>query len=114
MIQSGKPLVDHVVILHSSADASCRYNLPLLAPHLDFARIWALRKHLVVALKQLVCPQSIIHGWSGLVMSPVMYALLEPNACTVIIDLGPFAVYANFATEAAILMANKIFKTNKN
>jgi hypothetical protein len=73
-----------------------------------------LRKHLVVALKQLVCPQSIIHGWSGLVMSPVMYASLEPNACTVIIDLGPFAVYANFATEAAILMANKIFKRNKN
>jgi hypothetical protein len=43
-----------------------------------------------------------------------MYASLEPNACTVIIDLGPFAVYANFATEAAILMANKIFKRNKN
>jgi hypothetical protein len=34
---------------------------------------------MVKALKQLVCPQSAIHGWSGLVLSPMVHALLEPN-----------------------------------
>ena len=47
-------------------------------------------------------------------MDPVMYAFLEPNACAVIIDSGPFAIYTNYATEAAIEIANNIFKMNKN
>jgi hypothetical protein len=89
-------------------------NPPSLASRPDFARIRALCKHLVAALKQLVCPQSAIHGWSGIVMNPVMYTLLEPTPFGVIIDPGPFAMYANFAMEAAIKMANKIFNQNKN
>ena len=34
---------------------------------------------MVKALKQLVCPQSPIHGWLGMVLYPMVYALLEPN-----------------------------------
>jgi hypothetical protein len=78
-------------------------NPPSLAPHPDFARIRELRKHIATALKQLICPQSAIHRWAGLVMDPVVYALLEPAATFASInDTDDFPVYANFATEAKI------------
>jgi hypothetical protein len=90
-------------------------NPPLLAPRPDFAGIHALRKHIGTGLKLLVCPQSTIHGWAGLVMDPVMYALLELTAPFVgIINPGNFPVYANFATKAAIKMTVKQFECDKN
>jgi hypothetical protein len=90
-------------------------NPPSLAPRPDFVKIWALRKHYVTGLMQLTCPQSLIHGWAGLVMDPVMYALLKPTTpFTAVADPGKYAVYANFATEAAMKMTDKIFKRNKN
>jgi hypothetical protein len=68
-------------------------NPPTLAPHLDFAKIRALCKHIVVALKRLVCPQSVIDGWSGLVMDPLMYALIEPTTpFALVTDPGNFPV----------------------
>ena len=64
-----------------------------------FARIHALQKHIVTALKLLVCPQCTIHGWVGLVMDLVMYALLEPTAPFVSVNNpGNFPVNTNFAT----------------
>jgi hypothetical protein len=90
-------------------------NPPLLVPHPDFAKICALRKHYVTGLKQLTCPQRLIHGWAGLVMDPVIYALLEPTTpFTAVVDPGEYAIYANFATEAAMKMTDKIFERNKN
>jgi hypothetical protein len=90
-------------------------NPPSLAPRPDFAKIQALQKHYVTGLTQLTCLQSLIHGWAGLVMDSVMYALLEPTTpFTAVVDLGKYAVYANFATEAAMKMTDKIFKRNKN
>ena len=41
-------------------------NPPSLEPRPDFTKIRALRKHIVMALAQLQCPQEAIHGWSGL------------------------------------------------
>jgi hypothetical protein len=41
----------------------------LLEPHPDFATICALQKHVIKALFQLFCPQSTIHGWSGLAIN---------------------------------------------
>ncbi len=88
---------------------------PLLAPHLDFARIRALRKHIVTALKLLVYPQSAVHRWAGLVMDPVMYALLELTVPFVgVNDPGSFLVYANIATKAAIKMTDKKIERDKN
>ncbi len=48
---------------------------PIISATPDFAKIRALRKHYVTGLKQLICPQSLIHGWAGLVITryPVMY-----------------------------------------
>jgi hypothetical protein len=90
-------------------------NPPLLAPRPDFAKIWALQKLYVTGLKQLTCPQSLIHGWVRLVMDLVMYGLLKPTTpFTAVVDPGKYAVHANFATEAAMKMTDKIFEQNKN
>jgi hypothetical protein len=55
-------------------------NLPLLALRPDLARIRTLCNQIILALKQHVCPQSMIHGWSGLIIDPAMYTLLNPSS----------------------------------
>ncbi len=90
-------------------------NPPSLAPHRDFAKIHALCKHYVTGLKQLTCPQNLIHGRAGLVMDPVMYALLESTTpFAAVVDPGEYAIYANFTTKAAMKMTDKVFERNKN
>ena len=89
-------------------------NPPSLSPRPDFSKLWALRKLMVKALKQLVCPQSAVHGWSGMVLSPLVYALLEPTPFAVPGNPGPVAVYTQFATPATIKTANNLFKRLQN
>ena len=43
-------------------------------------------------------------------MAPTVYALLEPNAFMVSMDLGAAPVYIPFATPAVIKMINTNFK----
>jgi hypothetical protein len=89
-------------------------NPPMLAPHPNSAKIRALCKHILMALKQLACLQSAIHKWLGLVMNLVMYALIKPTTLFVLVaDPGNFPVYNNFATKAAIKMTNKRFERDK-
>jgi hypothetical protein len=64
---------------------------------------------MVKALKQLVCPQSAIHGWSGMVLSPMVYALLEPTPFVIPGNPGPVAVYTQFATPAMIKQIEAVF-----
>jgi hypothetical protein len=69
----------------------------------NFAKIQALSKHILVALKQFVFPQSAINGWLGLVMDLVMCVLIKPTTPFVLIaNPSNFPVYNNFATEADI------------
>ena len=75
-------------------------NPPSLSPRPDFSKLCELRKHMVKAVKQLVCPQSPVHGWSGMVLSPMVYALLEPSPFAVPGNPGPVAAYNQFATPA--------------
>ena len=84
-------------------------NPPSLSPRPDFSKLCALRKHMVKALKKLVCPQSQIHGWLVMVLSPMVYALLEPNPFAVPGNPGPVAVYTQFSTPAMIKQANNLF-----
>ena len=84
-------------------------NPPSLSPQPVFSKLRALRKHMVMALKQLVCPQSQIHGWSGMVLSPMVFALLEANPFAVPGNHGLVAVYTQFATPAMIKQANNLF-----
>jgi len=64
---------------------------------------------MVKALKQLVCPQSAIHSWLGVVLSPMEYALLEPNPFAKSGNPGAVAVYPQFALPAQIKQIEEIF-----
>jgi hypothetical protein len=67
-------------------------NPPTFSPHPDFAKLRAMQKHMGKALKQLVCLQSAIHGWLGLVLSQMVYTLLKPNTFVAPVDPGAVAV----------------------
>ena len=89
-------------------------NPPTLSPRPDFVKFRALQKHMVRALKQLMCPQSVIHGWSGLILAPMVYALLKPNPFQDPTDPRAVAVYTQFATPSMIKMVNAIFTIAQN
>ena len=89
-------------------------NPPTLLPRPDFVKIRALRKHMVRALKQLTCPQSVIHRWSSLILALMVYALLEPNPFQDPTDPGAVAVYMQFATQSMIKIADAIFTRVQN
>jgi hypothetical protein len=89
-------------------------NPPMMLPWPDFAKLQALRKHMTQALKQLVCPQSQIHGWTGLVMDPGLYTLIKPVAFMVLLNPGAMPVYQNFAPPAMMKMVGYAFERNKN
>jgi hypothetical protein len=72
-------------------------NPPSLAPRPDFNRLRTLRQYIVTALKQLTCPQSPIHGWSGLAIDPYVYVLLEPQAFAEPPHPGATADYPQFS-----------------
>ena len=72
-------------------------NPPSLEPRPDFTKIRALRKHIVMALAQLQCPQEAIHGWSGLAVDPAAYQLLTGKVFIIPPDPGPMAVYPAWA-----------------
>jgi hypothetical protein len=66
------------------------------------------------ALKQLVFPQSQIHGWTGLVMDPGLYALIKPVPFAVPVNPGATPVHQNFAPPAMVKMVDYVFERNKN
>ena len=51
-------------------------NIPTLEPRPNFECIRTLHRHFERALQRLPCPQSIQHGWKGMVMACKLYALL--------------------------------------
>jgi hypothetical protein len=89
-------------------------NPPSLAPRLDFNQLRALRQHIVTALKQLTCPQSPIHGWSGLAIDPGIYALLEPRAFAEPPNPGATAIYPQFLPPSMVKMIDATFTRDKN
>jgi hypothetical protein len=89
-------------------------NPPMLSALQDFTKLRALQKHVARALKQLVCPQSAIHGWSGLVLLPTVYALLEPTPFLAPVYPGDVVLYPQFALPAQIKTANAMFTRLQN
>ena len=89
-------------------------NPPSLAPRPDFNQLRALRQHIVRALKQLTCPQSAIHGWSGLAITPAMYLLLEPQPFAEPVGPGNTAIYPQFLPTATIKMIDAAFTRDMN
>ncbi len=104
--------MDTIVPFNDVVD--CLRNPPSVHPCPDFAKLRALRLHLTKALKFFECPQSTLHGWSGLAMAPAVYALLEPVPFFVPTDPGAAPVYTPFATPAAIKMIDATFERDKN
>jgi hypothetical protein len=107
-----RPTMDSLITYEEAAKFLKNPPTMLLRP--DFAKLRALRKHMTQALKQLVCPQSQIHGWTGLVMGPGLYALIEPVAFTVPLNPGALPVYQNFVTPAMMKMVDYAFEWDKN
>ncbi len=91
-------------------------NPPSLEPHPNFTNIRALQKHIVQPLAQLFCPQSIIHGWSGLAMDPATYLLLEGTAFTTPPNPGTMAIFPGGAgvAKTAMKTIQATFDRDKN
>jgi hypothetical protein len=89
-------------------------NPPSLALRPDFNQLRALCQHIVTALKQLTCPQSPIHGWSGLAIDPGVYMLLEPEAFAEPPNPGATAIYPQFLPPASMKMIDATFTRDKN
>jgi hypothetical protein len=51
-------------------------NPPSLGDRPNFFNLWALWTEFAHALRQIPCPQSTINGWSSVVLTPNMYALI--------------------------------------
>ena len=71
-------------------------NPPSLNPRPNFFNLCELRTHCARALKKLPCPQSAVNRWSGAVMSPPMYALVDGTpfhfniaSATEVVDFPP-------------------------
>ncbi len=45
----------------------------------NFFNLCALQNHFTRALKRITCPQSPVNGWAGFVLTPAMYALINPK-----------------------------------
>jgi hypothetical protein len=90
-------------------------NPPLLAPRPDFNQLRPLRQHIVTALKQLTCLQSLIHGWSSLAINPGVYALLEPWAFAEPPNPGATAIYPQLLPPpSTVKMIDATFTRDKN
>ncbi len=64
-------------------------NLPSLGNQPNFFNLCTLRNHFTCALKRIPCPQSTINGWSGVVLTPNMYALISAKPFTIEMELKP-------------------------
>jgi hypothetical protein len=69
-------------------------NPPSLDPTPNFFNLRALQSHFAKALKRIPCPQSPINGWSGAVLSPNMYDLIDPTPFH--LNIAPKTNVANF------------------
>jgi hypothetical protein len=63
-------------ITYDEVAALVGVNISTLELHPNFEQIWTLRWHFERALQCLLCPQSVQHGWKGMVMAHELYALL--------------------------------------
>ncbi len=102
-MRSAKSNIMDTVIDYDEA-AGFLKNPPSLEPRPNFINIRALQKHIMQGLVQLSCPQSAIHGWSGLAMDPAAYLLLEGTAFTVPPDPGPTLDFPGGAAVARSVM----------
>jgi hypothetical protein len=82
-----------VSITYDKVAALVGVNIPSLEPQPNFEHIQKLRCHLEQVLQCLPCPQSIQHGWKGMVMARKLYTLLTTVPICLPVYPGDAAVY---------------------
>ena len=81
----------------------------------DFANIRALRKHFNLALAKLECPQSLVYGWHGMALDPMMYSLIEPNPFVAPVNPGPTPMYnAGFQANQQMKTTEQLWDNDRN
>ncbi len=80
-------------ITYDEVAALVGINIPTLEPRPNFEQIRKLHRHFEHALQCLPCPQSIQHGWKGMVMARELYALLTTSPFCLPTNPGAAAVY---------------------
>ncbi len=95
---SYRPLKMDATISYDKVAALVGVNIPTLEPHPNFERIRTLRRHFERALQRLPCPQSIQHGWKGMVMARESYALLTIQLFRLPTNPGATAIYIRSQT----------------
>ena len=80
-------------ITYDEVAALIGVNIPTLEPHPNFKRMCTLRRHLERALQRLPCPQSVQHGWKGMVTARELYSLLTNVIFHLPTNPGAAAVY---------------------
>jgi hypothetical protein len=89
-------------------------NPPTVLPRPNFVIIRALRKLIMQALKQLVCPQSLIYGWAGLAIDSTMYALIEHQQFVTPLDPGASPLFPQFMTHQGIKTCEHLWENACN
>jgi hypothetical protein len=81
----------------------------------DFTSVRALWKHFHSALAKLECPQSLVYGWTGVAMDPVMYALIEPNPFIIPVDPRATPTYnPGFQTQQQMKTTEQMWDNDRN
>jgi hypothetical protein len=81
----------------------------------DFANVRALHKHFNLALAKLDCPQSLVYGWTGMAMDPVMYSLIKPNPFVTPNDPGLMPTYnAGFQATQQMKTMEQLWDNDRN
>jgi len=70
-------------------------NIPMLEPRPNIERISALRRHLERCLQCLPCPQSVQHGWKGMVIARELYSLLTNVPFRLPTNAGGAVIYVH-------------------
>jgi hypothetical protein len=80
-------------ITYNEVAALVGVNIPSLEPRPNFKRIGTLRRHFECALQHLLCPQSLQHGWKGMMIARELYALLTAMLFRPPINPGNALIY---------------------
>jgi hypothetical protein len=67
-----------------------------------------------MAIAKLECPQSLVYGWTGVAMDPVMYGLIELNPFVLPVDTGTTPTYAaGFQNPQQIKMMEQMWDNDR-
>jgi hypothetical protein len=100
-------------ITYDEVAALVGVNILTLEPRPNFERIRALRRHLERCLQRLPCPQSIQHGWKGMVIAHELYSLLTSIPFCLPTNLVAAAIYVRAVTTGQLVNNAPLSRTEQ-